>query len=280
MFIIHYLYQWMIMIDRAFVVLKYNTMNMHIYWKITMYNKLIPILTAILLFALVGCNSKTAEEKAPEAKLAAEANEAKDAKDANAQKPVDPEKLARDRARSQQLMAEGKIIPPRAEIIFKAGKIDGKLSVEDAERSYIYRKNAARRCYMYELAYREEAKGVVKATIRHEAPQKSTIVDYTSAIDSEEFNSCLKEAFATWSLPEGVTLEFSLDFSSKPAPTLQEIRESNRGLHGHDHGDMDHDHGDMDHEHGHEPGEMDHDGHEGHEGVPNAAPEVREFRLP
>ena len=255
----------MIMLNDKLVVPLHNAILTYSYWKIMMYKKLISIVTAVSLFAIGGCKNQNTEEKPPEVKPPVEANEAQGANEPpKPQEPVDPEKLARDKARSQQLLAEGKILPPRAEIVFKAGKIEGNLSAEDAERSYLYRKSAVRRCYMYELAYRAEAKGVVKTTIRHEAPKKATVVDYTSAIESEEFNNCIKEAVSTWSLPQGVTLEVILDFSSTPAPTLEEVRESNRGLHdhNHEHGDMDHDHGEMDREHGdieHEHGDMDHD---------------------
>lgn len=244
--IINCLYHRISMINDNFVVLfEDTTPYYHTYRKIIMYKKLIVFLAAISIFAVSGCKNQNSEEKAPVAAPAAAPQ------NTNTLPAVDPDKLARDKARSQQLLAEGRIIPPRAEIIFKAGKIDGSLSVEDAERSYLFKKSAVRRCYMNELAYHSDAKGEVKAVIRYEAQQKAVVVDYTSAIQSEEFNKCLNEAISTWPLPQGVTLEVTLDFSSKPAPTLEEIRNSNRGLHGHDHG-HDHDHlhqNDLDHDH-------------------------------
>ncbi len=215
--------------------------------------RILPLL-ALLLFVLPGC-----QPSAPKADAGSDAKPAQE--QAKPETPqIDQEKLERDKAQAQKLIVGGQVLPPVVDVSFNAESVNERLTMEDADRSFMFSQTAVRLCYKNILGYHPDAKGTVTATIRHDE-SGIKIESFSNSIDVDGFESCIREALSHWRLPDGAQMSFSLDFSSKPGPTLEEFRE----LHGHGH----------DHAEGHEHGE-EHEHGDAEAAVPEQAPAAAE----
>ena len=172
-----------------------------------------------LLPAFCACQpSQKAEEPAAQA-------EAKPAESRPLQvELMDKEKADEIKNAAKGALEKGYHAPPRARVELNIVAVNDKISNTDAERSYAFRKSAIHRCYMTALAYEYMVQGEVKMALTHADTRVSEVSDFSSTIRTEGFESCVQEAAKSWPLPAGARIEVSLNFTSKPAPTPEELR--------------------------------------------------------
>lgn len=145
----------------------------------------------------------------------------------------------RDRAQAKKLAEEGQLLPPRVSVKLEILDHNDKVSLNDAELSYEFVKNGIRACYMRVLAFDKNAEGDITIALESAENRTSKCTIQKTSITAEDFESCVTKACQHWPLPEGATLNIHMQFSSSPAPTVEEIRKINHQL---EHGGEEHDH--------------------------------------
>ncbi|MBO4349711.1 MAG: hypothetical protein J6A01_02040 [Proteobacteria bacterium] len=200
--------------------------------------KKIIIASVLLLAGAYGCQVKPAAPQADNPPQAVKPDN---------QPSQSPEEIAaekarheRDRAQAKKLADEGQILPPRVSVKLEILDHNDKVSLNDAELSYEFVKNAIRACYMRVLAFDSNAEGDITISLTSAENKTSNCTIKKTSITAEDFESCVTKACQHWPLPEGATLDIQMQFSSSPAPTVEEIRKINHQLE-HDGGEHDHD---------------------------------------
>ena len=98
------------------------------------------------------------------------------------------------------------------------------ISVTDVERAWLFQRSSYIRCYELAVTRDETAKGNVDVTVKREPGSSApTLVSLKSEIQTDQFESCLKEAPVRWRLPENATVEVRIHFSSHPGLTAKEL---------------------------------------------------------
>lgn len=195
------------------------------------------IISGLLFVALSGCNPGTPEQQRENtASQAAETEKTDQQKDADKKAAYQ-----KDLVRAKRLSDNGRVLKPITDVKFDVKKTDGSLSIEDALRSYEFRKGAIKRCYVDALIDEFEAKGSVSMTVKYADQGRAVVENYKSTITVPGFDDCIQKAAQIWRVPAGSSLDAEITFSSRPAPNLGELREINKQVYGH-----------YEHEHGHE----------------------------
>lgn len=189
------------------------------------------IISALLLVFLSGCKAENSAPKQDEPAVQAPAAE----KTAEQTEEEREAQYKKDLLRAKRLTDNGKVLKPITGIKLDVKKTSGSLSVEDAYRSYEFRKGAIKRCYLDALIDEFEAKGTVSMTVKHTGEQTADVENYQSSVAVAGFDDCVKKAVQTWPLPAGSSFDAEISFTSRPAPNLGELREINRKSFGHDH---------------------------------------------
>ena len=187
----------------------------------------------LLTCLAVGCNKPTVDSKPSEQSDKPEVQS------------LSPEEMAKREARVQKLneqakklREEGKILGPRVDIQFEVVQTEG-ISQDDAQRSFAFKKATLSRCYQELLMFDETVKGEISVKLSRGTDQKIEVADLTTTIKDPDFLDCAKQGFEAWRLPEQAKIEARLTFTSRPAPTAEEIR----AIHGNPkHAGHDHDH--------------------------------------
>ncbi|MBQ9242334.1 MAG: hypothetical protein IJ165_03775 [Proteobacteria bacterium] len=159
----------------------------------------------------------------------------------------DPAKFERDRAQATKLLEDGHVLAPRVVENFEVIRTNDRMSIEDGRRAFEFRKTAFRHCYREALAYNLDLKGSLRMSVKYAGSGQASVEHFEMSMQADGLEACFRDAASKWLLPEGAEVEFKIDYSTRAAPTPEEIRKVNDT-----HGNHDHDH---DHEHegaGHE----------------------------
>lgn len=195
----------------------------------------IAITATLAAMLFMGCNapSENKTNPAPTANPSSEQNDTVQKSDEQKQKDAEEQKK-KDLARLKKLADNGKFLRPITEVKLDVKKTGGSLSVDDGYRSYLYRKGSITNCYINALVDEFEAKGSVSMTLKYVGKDKAAFENYQSSIQVDGFDECIQKAVQTWPIPQDSWLDIELSFSSRPEPTLHELREMNRNRNGHD----------------------------------------------
>ena len=201
-------------------------------------------ITGILLCLFAaGCNQSTPSHNAqPAADKTATPAQAAQATDDTAGQ------LSKEKVNEMRLkqVREGNILPPRPHVAFQTLKTNERISSVDSDRAWIYRKSGVNRCYMDALLENAELKGTASFTLSRGDDETIHVEAYEDTLNSETFTACMKSQCAKWRLPQGARIEGTIELTSRPAPSVEEIKSMRNTYggghnHGHDH-DHDHDH--------------------------------------
>lgn len=148
--------------------------------------------------------------------------------------------LSKEKVNDMRLkqMRAGNILPPRPHVTFQTLKTNERISSVDSDRAWIYRKSGVNRCYMDALLENAELKGTASFTLSRGDDETIHIGAYEDTLNSETFTSCMKSQCAKWRLPQGAQIEGTVELTSRPAPSVEEIKEMRNvygGGHNHDH---------------------------------------------
>ncbi len=206
------------------------------------------IILSILLICLTSCKAKVSDVNSEEPAVQEKTDAEKAAADAE-KKAQEQAEIKKNIERAKKLTKEGQYFKPITDIKFDISDIQGNLSNDDANRSYVFRKSAIKRCYLISLADDLETAGDVSMSLKYLENGKTAVENYKSTIENDDFNHCMQNAAAIWKLPPDTSMNVSFNFSSRPAPTIEDLKQLNYD-HGHGH---DHAHGaDADEVHEHE----------------------------
>lgn len=188
----------------------------------------------LCLFA-AGCNQTTPSDTA---KIASD----KAASSAPAPQATDDTagQLSKEKVNDMRLkqMRAGNILPPRPHVTFQTLKTNERISSVDSDRAWIYRKSGVNRCYMDALLENADLKGTATFTLSRGDDETIRIDAYEDTLNSETFTSCMKSQCAKWRLPQGAQIAGTIELTSRPAPSVEEIKEMRNmygGGHNHDH---------------------------------------------
>lgn len=136
-----------------------------------------------------------------------------------------------DRAVVEELQKRDNL-PPIGSSHMEVVSTNDRISIEDAERSYLFRKSAIEHCYLIALARDESAKGFVGLTMKRDSGTEKAVLDKMETdIKTEKFEECVTNAVDRWPLPEGAQITVKIHFSSKPAPSVEELQKLRNGHH-------------------------------------------------
>ena len=217
--------------DMQYAFIHENTL-----FAILIMKKLIIVLVLLLVGAW-GCQIKTDSQNDNQSQTVKPNNQPSQSPEETAAEIARHE---RDRAQAKKLAEEGQFLPPRVSLKLEVVDHNDKVSLNDAELSYEFVKNAIRACYMRVLAFDPKAEGDIAISLESAGNSTSNCTIKKTSITAEDFESCVTKACHHWPLPEGATLDIRMQFSSSPAPTVDEIRKINHQL---EHDGDEHEHG-------------------------------------
>lgn len=157
----------------------------------------------------------------------------------------DPAKYERDRAQATKLLEDGHVLAPRVVENFEVIRTNDRMSIEDGRRAFEFRKTAFRHCYREALAYNLDLKGELRMAVKYAGSGQASVERFEMSMQADGLEACFRDAASKWLLPEGAEVEFKIDYSTRAAPTPEEIRKVNDTHGNHDH---DHDHEGAGHE--------------------------------
>ena len=203
------------------------------------------VITSLLFIGLTfGCQAKQAAPNPDSSSTISEAKISEAKKPAPEKSPeeilAEKARLERDKAQAKKLAEEGQLLPPRVTVKLNVIDYNDKIALSDVDHSYEFVKAGIRGCYMRVLAFDLKAEGNLTLALEGAENHTSKCTVQDSSIHAEDFESCVQKACVHWPIPQGATLKVKMEFSSTPAPTVEEIREINHklehdGHEGHDH---------------------------------------------
>lgn len=154
---------------------------------------------------------------------------------------ISPEKA---KELQKKLKKEHRILPPKPVVKVSFGDLSANLSNADAQRSYLYREAAIKRCYINTIAEIPEAEGTFTLSLsRQNGSDETAVRDYTAtgSIATDDFKNCIADMAKRWPLPNNASLSARFELHAIPAPSVEEFRQQSANgaykipAHRHDH---------------------------------------------
>lgn len=126
-------------------------------------------------------------------------------------------------------------------------EVSNNISMQDADRAYLYGKAEIRLCYTNAFIDNNELALDSNVKVTLDAAGKVSEVAFEPAIADEKFGKCMHDAMNRFRFPkprdgQPATVVFNMNLTHKPPVTAEEIEAGISPDHAHDH-DHDHDHG-------------------------------------
>ncbi len=142
---------------------------------------------------------------------------------------ISPEKA---KELQKKLKNEHRILPPKPIVKMTIDALSDHLSHADAQRSFLYREAAVKRCYINTIAAIPDAEGTFSLALSRSDNAAETAVDRYDAkgtVANDDFKNCILDMAKRWPLPSGAKLAATFDLSSVPPPTIEELRKQGSG---------------------------------------------------
>lgn len=142
---------------------------------------------------------------------------------------ISPEKA---KELQKKLKNEHRILPPKPIVKMTIDALSDHLSHADAQRSFLYREAAVKRCYINAIAAIPDAEGTFSLALSRSDNAAETAVDRYDAkgtVANDDFKNCILDMAKRWPLPSGAKLAATFDLSSVPPPTIEELRKQGSG---------------------------------------------------
>ena len=193
-------------------------------------------LCLLLGLALAGCHAPQKDEPAPQQPKTVQKTELKS-------QSMTEEEIAHSKEVIEKMRKEGRLIPPASYV--EAEVLDtNKISQDDAERSFLFRKPAIHHCYMNALAENGVFNGKYTLRLKNTGTPNPEVSEVETDVP-ESMAKCVATAVERWPVPDGADFKVSLVFTARER-TIDELRlaipdDGHDHHHHHHNGDEDHD---------------------------------------